>query len=212
MRKSTFSLPKLLSVLDDLEPSQKLLMQTLLVNLPASTVRDLGCYFYLVRLVCRTQVFDHRSSEISSSSNIFEQWHRLELSTTLFVCKQIGLAYSVDKAALISSVSSVFHGNADDAKLLSYASQDIRSISGVRDILYFLTSVFPGLLARVLARSQKDRIDARWSVQVIYRGCLVWRLQPSFVGPLVLGLAQRSYSPPRSIFSSEKNGGQRQRF
>jgi hypothetical protein len=82
-RNQSTDLPKLLSILQSLEPSQKRLIQSLLVNLPSEIARSLGCYFHVLDMTCRSQSFQYRATTLSSSSSVFEQWHKLEASAAL---------------------------------------------------------------------------------------------------------------------------------
>jgi hypothetical protein len=82
-RNQSTGLPKLLSILQSLEPSQKRLFQSLLVNLPSEIAWSLGCYFHVLDMTCRSQSFQYRTTTLSSSSSVFEQWHKLEASAVL---------------------------------------------------------------------------------------------------------------------------------
>ncbi|KAH6882698.1 hypothetical protein BKA58DRAFT_373756 [Alternaria rosae] len=89
IRSSTSSLPKLLSIRDGLKPSQKRLMQSLLMNLQRRIQQDLGCYFYIVMIMGRTQSLQNPAFETSSSHDILGQWHILEASALFFACNKV---------------------------------------------------------------------------------------------------------------------------
>ena len=85
VRDSALSLPKLMSIIHGLKPTQKRLMQSLLMHIPWTIRQDLGCYFYILMIMGRTQSFQNPSFETRSSRNILDQWHTLEASALLSV-------------------------------------------------------------------------------------------------------------------------------
>ena len=85
VRSSALSLPKLLSIIEGLKPSQQRLMQSLLMNLPGKIRQDLGCYFYIFKIMGRAQSLQNPSLETSSPHDILDQWHVLEASALFSV-------------------------------------------------------------------------------------------------------------------------------
>ena len=61
VRKSDYNLPKLLSVLDVLTPTERGFLQFVLSNLPPRTMKDLGCYSYVFKIVLDTVTPSYRS-------------------------------------------------------------------------------------------------------------------------------------------------------
>jgi len=58
---STYNLPKFLSVLDILTPNERGFLQSVLSSLPPKTIKDLGCYSYVFRIVLDMVTDPYRS-------------------------------------------------------------------------------------------------------------------------------------------------------
>ena len=110
VRRSASNLPKLLSVLDILTPNERRFLQFVLANLSTKTIKDLGCYFYIIEFIGRTQSLRDLSFETNSPRNILDHWHVLEASASLSTHKDVYMPQYKDDQMFMSNISYYLFG------------------------------------------------------------------------------------------------------
>jgi len=110
VRRSASNLPKLLSVLDILTPNERRVLQFVLANLSTKTMKDLGCYFYIIESIGRTHSSRDLSFETNPTRNILDHWHILEASASLSIYNKVYMPRYEDDQTFMSNISYYLFG------------------------------------------------------------------------------------------------------
>jgi len=138
VRDSALSLPKLMSIIHGLKPSQKRLMQSLLMHIPRTIRQDLGCYFYIVMIMGRTQSLQNPSFETRSSRDILDQWHILEASALLFIRNITHMPELDESLTFICNISHYISGlHAPSLASITRQMEDGKNDHFARDVRRF---------------------------------------------------------------------------
>ena len=125
VRRSAANLPKLLSVLDILTPNERRFLQFVLANLSTKTIKGLGCYFYIIESIGRTQSLRDLSFETNSPRNILDHWHVLEASASLYTHNDVYMPRYKDDRMFVSNVYYYLFGrDAPPMACIAYQLQE----------------------------------------------------------------------------------------
>lgn len=156
VRDCASNLPRLLSIVDGLKPSQKRLLQSLLMHLPRRIRQDLGCYFYIFMIMGRTQSLQNPPLETSSPSDILDQWHVLEASALFSVRNMIQMPELIEEYTFVSNIGHHFPGEHNPLSASTVHQLSVRNKERLaRDVCRFSELyIFPHLPGRI-----NDAID-----------------------------------------------------
>ena len=129
VRNSDYNLPKFLSVLDVLTPTERGFLHFVLSNLPPRTMKDLGCYSYVFKIVLDTVTPSYRSLGTE-----FTDWSSQDLLDCL-PCS-VNSGYHFDKHATYrSKIIGHVSGMDDDVESIYYAPRNLKWRDGTRSML-----------------------------------------------------------------------------